>query len=144
MNTAGIPKPTAAVINFCALLFFMPFQPLVGALSNHIGWRPVMFIFSICLMVLTVPLMTVPGEAHSPIVAFILMVVGLTFVCGYSTLSSIIKPEMFPTKVLALGVGLCHALITATFGWMAESIALTLKKPVSKAPSSGTSRGASP
>lgn len=128
VNTAGIPKPTAAIINFCALLVFMVLQPLVGALSDRIGRRPVMFTFSIGLMVLTVPLMTVLGHTRSPIMAFLLMVVGLTFVSGYSALSSIIKAEMFPTKVRALGVGLCHALITATFGGMTESIALTLKQ----------------
>ncbi|GGR10376.1 hypothetical protein [Streptomyces aurantiogriseus] len=35
---------------------------------------------------------------------------------------------MFPTKVRALGVGLPHALVTATFGGLTEPIALALKK----------------
>ncbi|WP_212747182.1 hypothetical protein [Streptomyces montanus] len=35
---------------------------------------------------------------------------------------------MFPTKVRALGVGLPHALVTATFGGLTEPIALALKE----------------
>jgi MHS family alpha-ketoglutarate permease-like MFS transporter len=128
VNTAGIPKPTASVINFAALFIFMLVQPAAGALSDRIGRRPVMFLFSIGGMLLTVPVMTVLGQTRNPWTAFLLMTGALVVVSGYSALSSIIKAEMFPTKVRALGVGLCHALITATFGGMTESIALALKQ----------------
>ena len=128
VNTSGIPKPTASVINFAALFVFILLQPAAGALSDRIGRRPVMFVFSIGGMLLTVPFMTVLGQTRDPWTAFFLMIGALVFVSGYSALSSIIKAEMFPTKVRALGVGLCHALITATFGGMTESIALTLKQ----------------
>ena len=128
VNTAGIPKPTVSVINFAALFIFMLMQPAAGALSDRIGRRPVMFLFSVGGMLITVPVMTVLGHTRNPWVAFLLMTGALVFVSGYSALSSIIKAEMFPTKVRALGVGLCHALVTATFGGMTESIALALKR----------------
>ncbi|MEN8585099.1 hypothetical protein ABFP37_20625, partial [Burkholderia sp. RS01] len=41
---------------------------------------------------------------------------------------AIVKAEMFPTRVRALGVGLPHALVAATFGGTAEPIALALKQ----------------
>ncbi|MFC9945131.1 MFS transporter [Streptomyces pratensis] len=127
VNTAGIPKATVTLIGFAALFVYMLMQPAVGALSDRIGRRPVMFAFSGGCMLLTVPLMTLLGRTSSPWVAFLLMTVALTFVTGYSALAAIIKAEMFPTKVRALGVGLPHALVTATFGGMTEPIALALK-----------------
>ncbi|QUH03663.1 MFS transporter [Saccharopolyspora erythraea] len=128
VNTSGIPKPTAALINFAALFVFMLLQPAAGALSDRIGRKPVMFVFSVGGMLITVPVMTVLGHTRDPWVAFLLMTGALVFVSGYAALSSIIKAEMFPTKVRALGVGLCHALVTATFGGMTESVALVLKQ----------------
>jgi MHS family alpha-ketoglutarate permease-like MFS transporter len=127
VNTAGIPKSTVTVIGFAALFVYMLMQPAVGALSDRIGRRPVMFAFSGGCMLLTVPLMTLLGRTSSPWIAFLLMTVALTFVTGYSALAAIIKAEMFPTRVRALGVGLPHALVTATFGGLTEPVALALK-----------------
>ncbi|ASQ93424.1 MFS transporter [Streptomyces sp. 11-1-2] len=127
VNTAGIAKSTVTVIGFAALFVYMLLQPAVGALSDRIGRRPVMFAFSGGCILLTVPVMTLLGHTSSPWLAFLLMTVALTFVSGYSALAAIIKAEMFPTKVRALGVGLPHALVTATFGGLTEPIALALK-----------------
>ncbi|MGW0288946.1 MFS transporter [Streptomyces tuirus] len=127
VNTAGIPKSTVTVIGFAALFVYMLLQPAVGALSDRVGRRPIMFAFSGGCMVLTVPLMTLLGRTGSPWVAFLLMTLALAFVTGYSALAAIIKAEMFPTKVRALGVGLPHALVTATFGGLTEPVALALK-----------------
>ncbi|MGW1273557.1 hypothetical protein [Streptomyces sp. NPDC002491] len=79
-------------------------------------------------MLLTVPIMTVLGHTHSPWLAFLLMTAALTFLSGHPALAAVIKAEMFPTKVRALGVGQPHALVTATFGGLTEPIALALKK----------------
>ncbi|MFZ3573181.1 MFS transporter [Streptomyces sp. BH097] len=128
VNTAGIPKSTVTVIGFAALFVYMLLQPLVGALSDRVGRRPVMFGFSIGCMVLTVPVMTFLGHTGNPWVAFLLMTLALAFVTGYSALAAIVKAEMFPTKVRALGVGLPHALVTATFGGLTEPVALALKQ----------------
>lgn len=128
VNTAGIPKSTVSVIGFFALFVYMPLQPAAGALSDRYGRRPAMFAFSVCGMFLTVPIMTALGHTSSPWLAFLLMTLALTFLSGYSALAAIIKAEMFPTKVRALGVGLPHALVTATFGGLTEPIALALKK----------------
>src|SRR6185437_13857847 len=128
VNTSGISKETAAVINFAALFIFMVLQPVAGALSDKIGRRPIMFFYSIGLVVLTVPIMTLIGNTSNGWIAFLLMVVALVFTTGYTALSAIIKAEMFPTKVRALGVGLPHALVAAVFGGTAEPIALALKQ----------------
>ena len=127
VNTAGIAKPDAALISFVALLCFMLLQPVTGALSDRVGRRPVMLVFAVGTMVVTVPIFTVLGHTTNLWVAFALMLVGLVFVSGYTALAAIVKAELFPTKVRALGVGVPHALVAAVFGGTTESVALGLK-----------------
>lgn len=128
INTAGMDKETVAWISFCALFVYMCMQPLAGALSDRIGRRKVMLFFGAGATLLTVPIMTTLGHVSNAVVAFCLMMAGLTIVTAYSALSPIVKAELFPTKVRALGVGLPHALVTAVFGGTAEPIALGLKQ----------------
>jgi MHS family alpha-ketoglutarate permease-like MFS transporter len=45
----------------------------------------------------------------------------------YTGISGIVKAELFPTNVRALGVGLAYALANATFGGTAEFMALWFK-----------------
>jgi MHS family alpha-ketoglutarate permease-like MFS transporter len=45
----------------------------------------------------------------------------------YTSISGIVKAEMFPPEVRALGVGLAYAVANAIFGGSAEYVALGLK-----------------
>ncbi len=56
------------------------------------------------------------------------MMLGLTVVTGYTSVNAIVKTELFPTKVRALGVGLPYALTLAIFGGTVETVALALKR----------------
>ena len=97
-------------------------------LSDRIGRRKVMGVFAVGGLLLTVPLMTFLGNTSNPYVAFALLLIPMVFLTGYTALAAIVKAEMFPTKVRALGVGLPHALVAAVFGGTAEPIALALKQ----------------
>jgi MFS transporter, MHS family, alpha-ketoglutarate permease len=128
VNTAGIPKSRAAIIVFAALFVFMMLQPVAGAVSDRVGRKPVLYAFSISGMILTVPLLTAIGHTTNPYLSFLLVTIGLASVTCYAALSAIIKAEMFPTRVRALGIGLPQALVAALFGGLSEPIALTLKQ----------------
>lgn len=128
VNTSGISKENAAMISFVALFIFMCLQPLVGWISDKYGRRAVMLFFSIGGTLVTVPVLTLLANTENVFAAFGLMMVGLVFVSGYTALSAIVKAEMFPTNVRALGVGLPHAIVAALFGGTAEPIALALKQ----------------
>jgi len=128
VNTSGISKPTASLIVFSALFVFMFLQPAAGHLSDKIGRRKVMAVFAIGGLLFTVPLMTLIGNMSNPFAIFAVLLVPMVFLTGYTALAPIVKAEMFPTKVRALGVGLPHALVAATFGGTAEPIALALKQ----------------
>jgi MHS family alpha-ketoglutarate permease-like MFS transporter len=128
VNTGGIDKPTAAWINFFALLAFGVLQPLAGALSDRIGRRKLLMFFGVSGTLLTVPLMTVLGGTQNPFAAFLLMMGGLVIVTGYTSINAIVKAELFPTNIRALGVGLPYALTVAIFGGTSEYVALWLKQ----------------
>ncbi|MCP3802246.1 MFS transporter [Allokutzneria sp. A3M-2-11 16] len=127
INTGGISKPDAAWINFFALLVFVILQPLAGKLSDRVGRRPLLLFFGVSGTLFTVPLMTVLGGTSSPVGAFFLMLGGLIIVTGYTSINAIVKAELFPTNIRALGVGLPYALTVAIFGGTAELIAFWLK-----------------
>ncbi|MCQ9164902.1 MFS transporter [Arthrobacter sp. STN4] len=127
VNTVGIDKSTVSWINFFALLAFVVLQPVAGALSDRIGRRPLLLGFGILGTLLTVPLFFLMAGTKNPVGAFLLMMVGLVIVSGYTSINAIVKAELFPTEIRALGVGLPYALTVAIFGGTAEFIALGLK-----------------
>ncbi|WP_410669960.1 MFS transporter [Amycolatopsis sp. cmx-4-68] len=126
-NTAHIPRRQVTIVLFCAILVAAVLQPLAGKLSDRIGRRPLLLFFGIGGTLLTVPLMTVMGSTRNPVGAFFLVLAGLVIVAGYTSINAIVKAELFPTKIRALGVGLPYALTVAIFGGTAELIAQALK-----------------
>jgi MHS family alpha-ketoglutarate permease-like MFS transporter len=127
VNTVGLQKEFVSWINFIALLVFVVLQPLAGMLSDRIGRRPLLISFGILGTLLTVPLFLIMEQTKNPIVAFFLMMVGLIIVTGYTSINAIVKAELFPTEIRALGVGFPYGLTVAVFGGTAEFIALWLK-----------------
>ncbi|WP_103352874.1 MFS transporter [Amycolatopsis sp. CA-128772] len=126
-NTAHIPRRQVTIVLFCAILVAAFLQPVFGRLSDRIGRRPLLLFFGIGGTLLTVPLMTVMGSTRNPVGAFFLVLAGLVIVAGYTSINAIVKAELFPTKIRALGVGLPYALTVAIFGGTAELIAQALK-----------------
>lgn len=55
------------------------------------------------------------------------MLVGLLIVSGYTSINAVVKAELFPARIRALGVGLPYALTVAIFGGTTEYVALGLK-----------------
>jgi MFS transporter, MHS family, alpha-ketoglutarate permease len=127
INTAGLPKEQVTWINFVALLIFVCIQPAFGALSDRIGRRPLLIAFGVGATLCTVPLLTAVSQAHSALPAFGLMMLGLIIVSGYTSINAVVKAELFPARIRALGVGLPYALTVAIFGGTTEYVALGLK-----------------
>jgi MFS transporter, MHS family, alpha-ketoglutarate permease len=127
VNTAGFSRDVATAVCALALFVFMFLQPIVGALSDRIGRRPVLIAFGIGAVLATTPIMTALGSASSPLQAFLLVLALLVIVSGYTAVNAIVKAELFPTHVRALGVGLPYAIAVAVFGGTAEYVALWFK-----------------
>jgi MHS family dicarboxylic acid transporter PcaT-like MFS transporter len=127
VNTAGFSIKTASNVMTACLFLFMCMQPAFGALSDRIGRRASMMTFGLLGAIGTVPILTLLGDVKSPLMAGVLIVVALVIVSFYTSVSGIVKAEMFPPEVRALGVGLAYALANALFGGTAEYVALGLK-----------------
>lgn len=127
VNTAGMPKTSASQIMTLVLLVYMLIQPLFGALSDKIGRKTNMILYSGLGTLMVVPLMSFLGTNKDPTLAFAMITLGLAVVSFYTGISGIVKAELFPTNVRALGVGLSYALANATFGGTAEYVALWFK-----------------
>lgn len=125
--TVGLPKEIVSWINFIALLVFVVLQPLAGMLSDRIGRRPLLIGFGILGTLWTVPMFLLLEQANSPYAAFMLMLSGLIIVTGYTSINAIVKAELFPTEIRALGVGFPYGVTVAIFGGTAEFIALWFK-----------------
>ncbi|CAJ4541896.1 citrate-proton symporter, (MFS_1) [Burkholderia pseudomallei] len=127
VNTAGMHAKTASNVMTAALSVYMLMQPVFGALSDKIGRRMSMILFGTGAVIGTVPLMHALGGVTSPLAAFGLIVVALAIVSFYTSISGLIKAEMFPPEVRAMGVGLSYAVANAIFGGSAEYVALWFK-----------------
>ncbi|KFK91730.1 MULTISPECIES: MFS family transporter [unclassified Serratia (in: enterobacteria)] len=127
VNTTGLDAKLASVIMTAALFIYMLLQPLIGALSDKIGRRSSMLIFTSLATLLTVPILFTLKNVTSPYAAFGLIVLALFIVSFYTSISGLLKAEMFPPEVRALGVGLSYAVANAMFGGSAEYVALSLK-----------------
>ncbi|AGN85258.1 MFS transporter [Enterobacter sp. R4-368] len=127
VNTAGMHANVASVIMTVALFVFMLIQPVIGALSDKIGRRSSMLLFGGLATLCTVPILSALHSVTSPYAAFALVMLALVIVSFYTSISGILKAEMFPAQVRALGVGLSYAVANALFGGSAEYVALSLK-----------------
>jgi MHS family alpha-ketoglutarate permease-like MFS transporter len=127
VNTAGMPAKTASNVMTAALFIYMVLQPAFGALSDRIGRRTSMLLFGSFAVIGTVPLMHALKDVTSPVAAFVLITIALAIVSFYTSISGLIKAEMFPPEVRAMGVGLSYAVANALFGGSAEYVALWFK-----------------
>jgi MHS family alpha-ketoglutarate permease-like MFS transporter len=127
VNTGHLNKEQSTLISFCSLFLFACLQPVFGALSDRVGRRPILIGFGVLGTLFTYPLLHSLGEVQSPLEAFLLMMAALIIVSGYTSINAVVKAELFPAGIRALGVGLPYALTVALFGGTAEYIALWAK-----------------
>lgn len=128
VNTSGFSKDAATAISAASLLIYMVMQPLFGLLSDRIGRKTTLvFAFGVgCLI--TYPLMSAIAVTHDALAALLMVVLLLIVLSGYTAVNAVLKAELFPAHVRALGVALPYALANSVFGGSAEYVALWFKQ----------------
>ena len=127
VNTVGMSISDSTTISAATLFLFMCLQPVIGALSDKVGRRPILIAFGILGTLFTVPILTTLHTIQTWWGAFFLIMAALIIVSGYTSINAVVKAELFPTEIRALGVGLPYALTVSIFGGTAEYIALWFK-----------------
>ena len=127
VNTVGMSISDSTTISAATLFLFMCLQPIIGGLSDKIGRRPILIAFGILGTLFTVPILTTLHTIQTWWGAFFLIMAALIIVSGYTSINAVVKAELFPTEIRALGVGLPYALTVSIFGGTAEYIALWFK-----------------
>ncbi|MBC2669353.1 MFS transporter [Novosphingobium piscinae] len=128
VNTSGFSRETASTINAVTLTGFMLLQPVAGALSDRIGRKPLMIGFGLAGTLCTWPIFSTLATTRDPLVAGVLVMAALVIVTGYTAINAVVKAELFPAHVRALGVALPYALANTLFGGTAEYVALRFKQ----------------
>jgi len=126
--TAHMGKDTASEICAVSILAALLVQPLVGALSDRIGRKPLQITFGLGGLLFTAPLMLAIGRTHDPLTALVLLMIGLAILSCSTATNAAVKSELFPPHLRALGIGLPYALSQSIFGGSAEALALSLKQ----------------
>ncbi|MDB5003129.1 MAG: alpha-ketoglutarate transporter [Mucilaginibacter sp.] len=125
--TSGFSKASATLISTLTLIIFMLLQPVFGLLSDKIGRKPLLIGFGICGSLATVPILTALGQTKDIWVAFALIMCALIIVSGYTSINAVVKAELFPANIRALGVGFPYGVAVSIFGGTAEPLALSFK-----------------
>lgn len=118
---------TATWINLIGLIFLMLLQPIGGILSDRVGRKPLLVFFGIGGVLYTYVLITYLPQTQSPVVSLLLVGVGYIILTGYTSINALVKSELFPVRVRALGVGVGYALANSMFGGTAPLIYQALK-----------------
>jgi len=128
LNSAHMDVKTVSYVMTAALFIYMWLQPLFGALADRIGTKTCLIAFGIFASLGTIPLFrAIQSAGDQPIYALCLILISFMIVSLYTSIGGIIKADLFPPGVRALGVGFPYAIANGIFGGTAEYLALWLK-----------------
>jgi MFS transporter, MHS family, alpha-ketoglutarate permease len=127
VNSVGLTRDQSTLISVGSLFIYMLLQPVFGFISDKVGRRPVLMWFGVMGTLCTVPLMTALTHTRDAFTAFLLVMAALVIVSGYTSINAVVKAELFPASIRALGVGLPYALTVSIFGGTAEYLGTWLK-----------------
>ena len=125
--SVGLTDMQTTMVTGLSLIFALILQPTYGAISDAIGRKPLLIWFGVMGTLLTIPLLDALQTTRSSVIALLLICGAWVIVAGYTSINAVVKAELFPTHIRALGVGLPYAIGVSIFGGTAESIALWFK-----------------
>jgi MHS family alpha-ketoglutarate permease-like MFS transporter len=125
--SVGLSDDQTTLVTISSLVFGIILQPIYGAISDRIGRKWLLIGFGVTGVLFTVPLLTALEQAGGAFTAFLLIAAAWMIVSGYTSINAVVKAELFPTRIRALGVGLPYAVTVSVFGGTTDGVALWFK-----------------
>jgi MFS transporter, MHS family, alpha-ketoglutarate permease len=125
--SVGLSDDQTTLVTISSLVFGIILQPIYGAISDRIGRKWLLIGFGVAGVLFTVPLLTSLQQAKDAFTAFLLIAAAWAIVSGYTSINAVVKAELFPTTIRAIGVGLPYAVTVSIFGGTTDSVALWFK-----------------
>ncbi|GAA2608592.1 MFS transporter [Streptomyces axinellae] len=122
----GIPLNQALLSQTLCLIVFVVLLPFAGRLSDRVGRKPTMAVFAGGFVLLSWPLLHLMGDSFLSV--FLVQLVGMLLILGYSANCAVIMAEQFPPEVRATGIALPYALAVALFGGTAPYLTTWLNE----------------
>src|SRR5438477_519083 len=104
INTAHMNDRIANVVMTAVLFTYMIMEPFFGMFSDRFGRKTSMLLCGGLATLSTVPLLYAIADVKSPLAAYALIIVALAIVSFYTSISGLVKAEMFPPEVRAMSV----------------------------------------
>ncbi len=127
VNSAHFETRTATLVIFAANLWLFVLQPFAGLCADRFGRKPLLLIAGAGVALTAVPVYTLVGQTQSPWIALALILVPITLHSGYTANNALVKAELFPAHIRALGVAFPYAVGNTVFAGTVEYVALWFK-----------------
>lgn len=128
VGSGGMDESAATAVSAGSLVVYLLALPFFGWVSDHLGRKATLaFAFGGCAIA-SYPALSALAAGASPMAAFLIVSLLVFMLSGYNSVSAVVKAELFPANVRALGVALPYGMATASFGGTAEMIALAFKR----------------
>ena len=114
------------IVTFCVAVSNLFWLPVMGALSDRVGRKPLLLIFSALTLFTSYPVMAWL-VAHISFANMLIALLWLSFLYGsYNAAMVVALTEVVPAAVRTAGFSLAYSLATALFGGFTPSISTWL------------------
>src|SRR5260370_699649 len=93
-NSRSAASPTEVMT--AALVVYLLVQPLFGLAADRVGRKPMLLLFGFGGMIVTEPVFSALEIASDPVMAFAIILIPLMLLSAYTSISPLIKAELFP------------------------------------------------
>ena len=128
VNTAHFAKSTATLVLGGVLVWSFVLQPIWGAVADRVGRKPALLTAGIGTTLCAVPVYTLLAHTTSAWAAFAILLVPITLHGGYTATNGMVKAELFPPHIRALGVAFPYAVGNTLLAGTLEYVALWFKQ----------------